>query len=103
MTRLSKARPAAHLLENRLFLAATTASLSPVADSYVRDGAYASQNFGTAAELVTKLSGTDFNREAVLKFDLSATQPSITSAKLRLYGALQDTRAVNVVTDVYGT
>src|SRR3954470_2207441 len=96
-------RSVADVLESRLLMAATTSTFGAAADSYVRDGSYAGSNFGTATELDVKVSGTDFNRETLLRFDISSAGSTVTSAKLRLYGALQDTRAVNVVTNVYGT
>src|SRR5688500_10008851 len=90
-----------HALESRLLMAVN--NLTATADSYVRDGSFAASNFGMAAELIVKQSGIDFNRESLVKFDLSAIGANVTSAKLRLFGQLQDTRASNVPTSVYGT
>jgi hypothetical protein len=59
--------------------------LGPIADAYVRDGASAGTNFGTATILAVKNSSTGFNRRAFLKFDLSGVS-SVSSAKLRLFG-----------------
>ena len=82
----------------------TTATLNPGADAYVLDGSSASQNFGGATQLLVKRSSSaGYNREGVLKFDLSAVQGTVGSVKLRLFGNLQDTRATNLATDVYGT
>src|SRR5688572_14512086 len=94
-------RSFAHVLESRIFLATNT--LSPAADSYVRDGSFAGQNFGTATELIVKQSGTDFQRESLLRFNLNGVSGNVTSAKLRIFAALQDNRQANVVTDIYGT
>jgi unsaturated chondroitin disaccharide hydrolase len=55
--------------------------------TYVRDGTYSTQNFGTAGELQLKKSGTGSNREIWLKFDLSGV-PSIASGKLRVFGRI---------------
>ena len=75
--------------------------LSPLFDAYVRDGASASTNFGTATELQVQASATaGSNRESHLRFDLQSVQ-SIARAKLRLYGKLSDTSGVNVPLGVY--
>jgi hypothetical protein len=67
---------------------ASSWSNSAVADAYVRDGSYASQNFGTISELRQKTdstSGQGYNRTTLLRFDLSNAS-SVTSARLRLWG-----------------
>jgi hyaluronate lyase len=62
-----------------------TQSLTPSADAYVRDGTYASSNFGTATTLTVKQDATGYARKSLLKFDLSSvTGGTITSAKLTL-------------------
>ena len=82
---------------------AITSTLTPTADSYVEDGAK-STNFGTSGEMrVKRSSSAGYNREGLLKFDLSALSGAVTSVKLRLYGKLQDTREANVVTQVFAT
>jgi len=64
----------------------TGATLTPTADTYVRDGSTADQNFGTATVLATKTNPqAGLNRRIFLKFDLSSLT-SISSAKLRLFG-----------------
>jgi hypothetical protein len=56
-----------------------------IADAYVRDGGSAATNFGVANTLDLKItSGSGFNREVYLKFDLSALPSGLNSAKLRL-------------------
>ncbi|HJP93501.1 MAG TPA: SBBP repeat-containing protein [Pyrinomonadaceae bacterium] len=74
--------------------------LSSIADAYVRDGASASTNFGTTNELQTQVSAVGSNRETYLKFDITAIS-GIVNAKLRLYGRLSDTSAMNVSAAVY--
>jgi glucose/arabinose dehydrogenase len=75
-------------------------SLRATADGYVRDGSYASTNFGSATELQVKSNATaGYSRETYLKFDLS-TLSTIGSAKLRLYGHL--TESASLQTAVYG-
>jgi len=75
--------------------------LSPTADAYVQDGASATTNFGTSAELRTQVSATSgSNRETYLKFDLT-TATGINKAVLRLYGRLSDATGTNVPISVY--
>lgn len=74
--------------------------LSPTADAYVRDGASATTNFGTATTLQTHSSTAGNNRETYLKFDLT-TVTGITRATVRLYGNLSDTTGSNVPTGIY--
>src|SRR6185295_1128249 len=64
------------------------------ADSYVRDGSSASGNFGTATTLLVKNSGSTnsgFNRWIYLRFDLSSVSGSVSTAKLRLFGKVDNT------------
>jgi hypothetical protein len=58
--------------------------LAPVGDTYVRDGSYASTNYGTATEMQVRSGSTGFTRQGFLVFDVSAYS-SITGAKLQLY------------------
>jgi len=61
-------------------------TLVPSADSYVRDGSTADQNFGTNAVLAVKSNPqSGLNRHIFLKFDVSGLT-SLSSAKLRLFG-----------------
>jgi len=65
-------------------------ALRAVADAYVYDSAASiNTNFGSATELLVKSRGTGFNRESDLRFDLSSVS-TIGSAKLRLFGRLQE-------------
>ena len=85
---------------------ATTLPTSPatgriLADAYVRAAQFASTNYGTAAELVSKFSAdAQYRREAFMKLDISAVQPG-DSVRLRLSGKLSDTRAASVTTSIY--
>ena len=75
--------------------------LSPTADAYVRDGASATTNFGTATTLQTHSNATvGNNRETYLKFDLAAVT-GISKATVRLYGSLSDTSGSNVPASIY--
>ena len=64
-----------------------TIVLTPVADAYVRDGADAGTNYGTAKSLMAKWwSSTGYNRLTYLRFDLHGVSGTIRAATLRLYG-----------------
>ena len=68
-----------------------TKTLRPTADNYVRDGAYAGTNYGSAADLQVRKSSTGGqSRWTVLKFDLTSLA-TISNATLRLYGKLDST------------
>ncbi|MEJ7683913.1 MAG: DNRLRE domain-containing protein [Segetibacter sp.] len=73
--------------------AQSSITLLPVADAYVRNGSYATTNFGSSTSLVVK-SATEsgFVRASYLKFSLS-TVSNVSSAKLRLYGSNADNTA----------
>ncbi|WP_171036587.1 malectin domain-containing carbohydrate-binding protein [Dyadobacter sediminis] len=77
--------------------ASTSATLSPLADSYVRNGSYAGANYGSATSLVVKSgSGDGITRSAYLKFSLSNVS-QVNSAKLRIYGSnTENTTTVNL-------
>jgi hypothetical protein len=60
-------------------------SLTPTADSYVRDGTSAGTNFGTATSIFAKqTTGVGFTRNSFLKFDLSGVSgSSVSNATLK--------------------
>src|SRR5262249_55303261 len=63
-----------------------TLTLTPSADTYVRDGSTAGQNFGGDAVLAVKTNPqVGLNRHIFLKFDVSGLT-SASSARLRLFG-----------------
>ena len=75
----------------------TAASIPPVADSYVRDGAsYQGVNYGTATSMVVKNDGVGYTREAYLKFDLSDLPADAAQVKLRLYVTYANTGITSV-------
>ena len=76
-------------------------SFRATADATVRDGSYAAQNFGNALSIDVKKSTTSFNRWTYLRFDISSAV-AVSSARLRLYGALNNTEAKNIPIDVFG-
>ncbi|TFH02688.1 MAG: DNRLRE domain-containing protein, partial [Calditrichales bacterium] len=63
-------------------------TLYPIADTYVRGGDDAENNFGSEASLAIKNGGTTVRvtREVYLKFDLSSVTEEISHADLKLYG-----------------
>src|SRR5439155_18655082 len=58
-----------------------------------------SQNFGAAAQLQVKQSTTGFNRISYLRFDISSVA-SISAAKLRVWGKLDNTASSNVPIEI---
>ena len=66
----------------------TTVTLGASADAYVRDGASASTNYGTATVLNVKKTATSGNnRIAYLRFPLTNVAADVTRAILRVYGS----------------
>jgi hypothetical protein len=79
----------------------TTATLRAAADAYVRDGSHAGTNFGTATQMQVKKGAAGWNREAYLRFDFAGVEADVSSAKLRLFGRLDNTSAASVGYAVY--
>ena len=75
------------------------AILRAAADTYVRNGTYATQNFGTSGQLQVKSGSTGYTRESYLRFNL--TNVPVNSAKLRLFGALDNTQAASAGFTIY--
>lgn len=70
--------------------AQSTNTLNPISDAYVRNGNYASTNYGSDTSLVVKSSTTSgYTKLSYLKFSLSGLS-NISSAKLRVYGRNTD-------------
>jgi glucose/arabinose dehydrogenase len=73
-------------------IAAPTITLNPVADAYIRDGAFANVNYGQATRLYSQKNSTAGNRRVMyLRFDISNLNTGVGSAILRLYGSLNNT------------
>lgn len=63
-----------------------TVSLAPVADAFVRGGAYAAVNYGANATVDIKdVSDSDVHREAFFRWDLSGQTGRLVQAKVRLH------------------
>jgi len=88
----------------RLAGSTATRTLSPLADASVRSGTWGNTNFGSGGQLYAKEStDADSTRRIYLKFDLSSLA-TIGTAKLRLFGRLDDAIAGRGTTvGVYGS
>jgi glucose/arabinose dehydrogenase len=89
--------PAASLLRQP-----ASVTLNPVADTYVRSGTGASINYGTLTTMSCRRQNTGSNqdRQLYIRFDISSFSANISSAKLRLYGNMNNTNVSNVNVDV---
>lgn len=77
-----------------------TATLAPTADSYVR-GSNGNGNFGNANTLTVQQGTSGSNqRWSYFKFDLT-TVPSVSDAKLRVFGSVSGTTSTLIQTAVY--
>ena len=77
-----------------------SATLVPVADTYVRGGAFAGRSFGSTPQLLAKLGVTaDNTRVSYLKFDVRETQ--IERAVLRVSAHLSNTMNCSITTSVH--
>ncbi len=63
-------------------------TLEAIADAYVRDGSYADSNYGGSTLLKVKKSGSGYNREAYIKFDISSVPGNPQQVLLRLHAKL---------------
>ncbi len=69
-----------------------TSILNPVADAYVRGGTYSNTNYGATTNLFTQMNtGAASNYETFVRFDLTSFSGTVSSAKLRIYGGLNNT------------
>lgn len=76
-----------------------TATENPNADTYIRDGDFSGNNYGSNAKLEIKNAALDSDERRVsyLKYDLSGLAGEIISARLRIYGYnMEDTTTVNL-------
>ena len=105
--RLSIQPPTAdgHSIHATFYLGKTIqTTLTPIADTYVENGANASNNYGSATYLVVKNNGTtSLTRESYLRFDLtSPTESTLLDAALQLTAVTcngSDTQTVSLVSD----
>ena len=81
----------------------TQTTYYPSADAYVRDGTYASTNYGTQIDLQVKSDATSYARKAYLTYNFSGfSGSSTTSAKLRVNVVNAGTDASRTI-KLYGT
>src|SRR5207249_263624 len=66
----------------------------PVADAYVRDGSYATKNFGALDQLLVKLNRTGYDRQAFVKFSLSGVT-GVSAAILHLNAAASSSHTMS--------
>lgn len=79
-----------------------TTTVQSAADSYIRGGSFANDNYGSETDLRVKASANaEFTRKSNIKFTLPSNISSATSAKLRLYVFERESSA-NVVINVFG-
>jgi len=83
-----------------------TTTLTPTHDAYVRNGTNATVTHGTTDPnlLLTKLNATASagnDRQTYLMFNTSSVSGTVTSAVLKLYGALDDNRDNDIPVNVY--
>jgi hypothetical protein len=76
--------------------------VSAAADSYVRDGGNANNNFGTATAVEVRVANTGQNRWTYIRFNI-ASLTTIQAAKLRLFGNLTSTTGTPVQTRVFSS
>jgi hypothetical protein len=72
------------------------------AAAYVRDGSFANGNFGSDPQLLVKKFASPYDREAYVKFDIGSLA-TVGTAKLRLYGSLQDALTASAQIGIYAT
>ncbi len=78
-----------------------TVTLTPVADAYVRSGnKYANSNFGTANVLATK-QASNANQETYLRFNIASLGSAVSSARLRVYGSINNTSVASIPVEVH--
>jgi glucose/arabinose dehydrogenase len=80
---------------------ATTHSLGAADDAFVRDGTYASTNFGASADLQVKTDGVGWTRQSYLSFPLGNVGLDVTSARLRLTARLDNSTTPSVPVSIY--
>ncbi|GAA1973654.1 polysaccharide lyase family 8 super-sandwich domain-containing protein [Kitasatospora viridis] len=84
----------------------TATQLPATASTYVRDGSYGNTNFGNATTMVVKNAdntGSGYNREALLKFDLSGVPGTVSRAVLWLSGSVQDSGGTRTTLQAFAT
>lgn len=81
----------------------SSVALGPIADSFVRDANYGSTNYGALSTLEVKNHDLSWSRVSLFLFDTNTVPNVVTSAKLRLYGALSASESLTLRTFGIGT
>jgi hypothetical protein len=63
-------------------------TLRALADAYVRDGVYATTNYGLTSDLQVKTDFADWDRYIYVQFDVTSMTGNASSVKLRLFGGV---------------
>ncbi|HEY0009244.1 MAG TPA: fibronectin type III domain-containing protein, partial [Tepidisphaeraceae bacterium] len=90
---------ASNLVTAAIPASTTTTDVGPVADAHVRNGIYAGNNYGSASPLEVKVDSTDFTREALVKYDLTAYD-NASQVKLQFNALRSNTQPANVTLNV---
>ncbi|MGW0882618.1 polysaccharide lyase family 8 super-sandwich domain-containing protein [Streptomyces sp. NPDC002671] len=84
---------------------ATASRLAATASAYVRDGSYADTNYGNATTMVVKntnAAANGYNRQSLLKFDVSGLSGKVSRAVLWVYGNVQDSGGTQTTLQAFG-
>jgi hyaluronate lyase len=83
--------------------AATATLLSATASTYVRDGSYASTNYGGETTMTVKYAdGAGYDRISLLKFDASSISGTVARAVLWVEGGVSDSAGSQTTLTAYG-
>ncbi|GAA3007235.1 hypothetical protein GCM10020229_18750 [Kitasatospora albolonga] len=85
---------------------ATATVLAPTQDSYVRDGSYATTNYGAATTLTVKNTDTTdsgYGRRALFGFDTTAVPGTVRRAVLWVHGAVADSGGTLTTLQAFAT
>ncbi|MBI4750179.1 MAG: PQQ-dependent sugar dehydrogenase [Acidobacteria bacterium] len=86
-----------------LTVLSTLQTVFATADAYVRNGTFASSNYGGSRTLyVSSSTMAGGSRQTYLKFDVRSITTPITSAKLRIYGRLSGNQQSNIPAQLFG-
>ncbi len=84
----------------------TAAQLAATATTYVRDGSYANTNYGGQTTMIVKndtKTSTGYNREALLKFDVSSVSGHLNRAILWVNGSVNDSGGTQTTLQAFAT
>jgi hypothetical protein len=80
----------------------TATLLAPMDNTYVRDGSYATTNYGSETTMVVKKATSGYDRVSLLKFDASAITGTVTRAVLWVNGYVADSGGSMTSVAAYG-